>query len=92
MKTLCDENAAKFVGLQKELLVVEDKFAQLQEQNSKVLDLEQMETERKTWEGERERLQKEKSELEKRIEQLTLTNHVNYFRYLKIAFIRTHIF
>ncbi|EFO25274.2 hypothetical protein LOAG_03212 [Loa loa] len=75
-KNLYDENAEKVAQLQKQLLVVEEKFKQLQEQDSKIADLEQkLETERKTWEDEREHLKKEKSGLEKRIEQLTLANY-----------------
>uniref|UniRef100_A0AAF5PJX3 Uncharacterized protein n=2 Tax=Wuchereria bancrofti TaxID=6293 RepID=A0AAF5PJX3_WUCBA len=75
-KGLYDESTGKVADLQKQLFVTEKKFEHLQEQDSKVAELEQkLEIEKKNWENEREHLQKEKSELEKRIEQLALTNY-----------------
>ncbi|VDO41729.1 unnamed protein product [Brugia timori] len=60
----------------KQLFVTEKKFEHLQEQDSKITELEQkLEIEKKKWENEREHLQKEKLGLEKRIEQLALTNY-----------------
>ncbi|VDK70772.1 unnamed protein product, partial [Onchocerca ochengi] len=75
-KSLYNENAGKVAELQKQLHLIEEKFKQLQEQDSKVAGLEQkLEVEKKVWEDEREHLQKEKAGLEKRIEQLALTNY-----------------
>uniref|UniRef100_A0A0R3RSV2 Coiled-coil domain-containing protein n=1 Tax=Elaeophora elaphi TaxID=1147741 RepID=A0A0R3RSV2_9BILA len=68
-KDLYDVNAEKVVELRKQLHVIEERFGQLQELEQK------LETEKKAWEDEREHLQKEKSGLEKRIEQLALANY-----------------
>lgn len=80
-KDLYDENAGKVADLQKQLLIIEERFGKLQEQDSIVAGLEhKLKTERKAWENEREYLQKEKSGLEKRIEQLALANYVSCFK------------
>ncbi|KAK6112237.1 hypothetical protein QQG55_46910 [Brugia pahangi] len=75
-KRLYDESTRKVADLEEQLFVTEKKFEHLQEQDSKITELEQkLEIEKKKWENEREHLQKEKSGLEKRIEQLALTNY-----------------
>ncbi|CAG9531385.1 unnamed protein product [Cercopithifilaria johnstoni] len=75
-KDLYDESAGKVAELQKQLFAIEGRFEQLQEQDSKVGGLEQkLEAEKKAWDEEREYLKKEKLGLEKRIEQLALTNY-----------------
>ncbi|KAM3728817.1 Microtubule-associated tumor suppressor [Dirofilaria immitis] len=74
-KSLYNENAAKVVELQKQLHIIEERSKHLQEHDSKLAELEELKTEKKVWNDEREHLQKEKFGLEKRIEQLALANY-----------------
>uniref|UniRef100_A0A915PSB2 Uncharacterized protein n=1 Tax=Setaria digitata TaxID=48799 RepID=A0A915PSB2_9BILA len=84
-KCLFEENANKAAELQNQLLITEQRFKHLQESNLNFAELEQkLEMEKKTWEEEREHLHKEKSGLEKRIEQLALAN----YRWQKFGFDR----
>lgn len=90
-ESLYDESAGRVAELQKQPLETDERFEQLGEQDFKMAEVaRKLEAAQKAWDAEREHMQKERFDLEKRIEYLTSANHVNCFQYsLKIDFFQS---